>query len=299
MSKNQLHNHSNNNGNIKSDNLVLNEKSVKRHIKRLGKMLQDNPDIKLKKSLTHTQLQEMFSEILGFNNYHELHEVLRAQPSSPVQSVATHSLSFDDDSHLLANMKPNPDNIPSSWEKLNEEQYRVPEGKLSNTMHGVSLAELERQNQLYFYLNKATLPYPCKWFNFTIPTHSLKKGTGVLLLLLLKMNEKESAQKQNIFSHFAISENREALLGYEVELNHRIHDNTILSNPVFMQELVQAVKSTQVGEEKEAIYQLNHLLPLMKQYEYKIRHLVQLNQSPISDSTTITDESHARNPKLK
>jgi hypothetical protein len=290
--------------NLKSVNLTLNEKSVKRHIKRLGKVLQENPDIELKKSFSHTQVQEMFSEILGFNNYNELHEVLKHNAPSAIkaENSTSDALSFDDDSHLLDNMKL-PEKHASSWEKLSDDPYRVPEGKISQSMQGMSLAEIEKKTQLYFYLNTATLPHACKWFDFTVPTHDLKKGTGVLLLLLLKMNEKESLKiKQcNLFSHFAIKENREALLGYEVELNDRIVDNTIFSNPVFMEELVQAVKSTQVGEGKEAIYQLNHLLPLMNQYQYKIRHLVQLNQSPIpmTDESNTSIDLNKANPHIR
>lgn len=270
--------------NPKSVNLTLNEKSVKRHIKRLGKVLQDNEWIELKKSLSHTQLQEMFAEILGFNNYHEFNEVLKHNAQE--QEKNHNKPGFDDDSHLIANMA-----------QLNQEQYRLPENKdkIITEIEGVPLAEIEQANQLYFSLNHDNLPHTCKWFDFTLSATDLKKGTGVLLLLLLKMSEKESVRKLNIFSHLAIKENRDALLGYEVELNRRITDNHIFNEPVFIQELIEAVKTTQIGEGKEAVYQLNHLLPLMNKFLHKISHLVQLNTPAM---TAIADFYNMKN-KLK
>lgn len=286
MSENKLNNNAGSVFNPKSVNLTLNEKSVKRHIKRLGKVLQGNKYLELKKSVSHTQLQEMFSEILGFNNYHELNEVLKHNAQE--QEKNHNNPGFYDDSHLLAKLN-----------QLSQDQYRLPEnkGEVITEIQGVPLSEIEQKNQLYFYLylNNNNLPHPCKWFDFTLPAMDLKKGTGVLLLLLLKMNEKESVKKLNIFSRLALKENRDALLGYEVELNHRIADNNIFNEPVFIQELVEAVKSTQIGEGKEAVYQLNHLLPLMNKFLHKINHLVQLNAPAM---TAIADFYNSKN-KLK
>jgi hypothetical protein len=64
---------------MKETNLVLNEQSIKRHIKRLAKVLKNHDKIIVSDSLSHMDVQEIFSQALGFKNWHELHALLQTQ----------------------------------------------------------------------------------------------------------------------------------------------------------------------------------------------------------------------------
>lgn len=70
---------------MKEMNLVLNEQSIKRHIKRLSKVLKNHPAITVSESVSHMDFQEIFSQALGFKNWHELHMLLQTQNQEKVE----------------------------------------------------------------------------------------------------------------------------------------------------------------------------------------------------------------------
>jgi hypothetical protein len=244
--------------NIKASNIILNEKSVKRHIKRLGKMLQDNPDIELKKTLSHTQLQEMFAQTLGFNNYHELHEVLKA-------------------SSLIENQDKNKASVSQP-----KDDYRLPQGKIITEINGKPLEDVLKKARMKELLtfegllsNKDILPYECTWHTLPLNTEKLIAPNWMLILILLQMSasKDKEIQKLNIFSHFVVKQNLNTLLGFTANLKP---ESDIFGNEVFTKGFIKAIRHVQDTTGETPVYELHHYAPLMQKYHDKLIRLSEL-----------------------
>jgi len=73
-------------------NLILTEKAIKAHCKRLQKELKN-----LKQELQLTQVQNLLAKVFGFNNFHELKEILdkeREDKYSPINMVRNFKNNF-------------------------------------------------------------------------------------------------------------------------------------------------------------------------------------------------------------
>lgn len=92
---------------MKENNLVLNEQSIKRHIKRLSKALKNHPGITVSESVSHMDFQEFFSQTLGFKNWHELHELLVKKHIPEATNYEKNILPSRSEQELLGYLKKN------------------------------------------------------------------------------------------------------------------------------------------------------------------------------------------------